>query len=194
MSFSQKESNIIYVKNMVCSRCKMVVKSEFEKLGIQPLSVELGEISLKEKLSEDQFAQLSNKLSSFGFEIINTRKARIIEKIKNLIIGLVHHSKDILNINLSDYLCGELHLEYHYLSTLFSTVEGITIEQYFIAQKIERVKELLMYDELSLTEIAYQLGYSSTSHLSNQFKKQTGLTPSFFKTERQNKRQNLEDL
>lgn len=189
-----ENTNILYIKNMVCSRCKMIVQAELASLHIETLSVELGEVRTKGPLNKEQLAQLNNRLTAYGFELINSRKARIIEQIKNRIIRIVHTTAQTPEVNLSQYLSQELHLEYHYLSHLFSTVEGITIERYFIAQKIERVKEWLIYDELTLSEIAYQLGYSSVAHLSAQFKKQTGVTPSAFKSERMIKRKNIEEL
>lgn len=189
-----ENTGTVYIKNMVCSRCKMIVQAEFEKLQIETLSVELGEVRVQKPLTKEQLAQLSIRLTTYGFELIGSRKARIIEQIKSSIVHIVHTSGEMPGINLSQYLSQKLYLEYHYLSNLFSTVEGITIEQYFIAQKTERVKELLIYDELTLSEIAYRLGYSSVAHLSAQFKKQTGVTPTAFKSERAVKRKNLEDL
>lgn len=184
----------LYIKNMVCSRCKMVVKAELEKAGLHPLAVELGEVEIKEQPAPDTLDQLNTTLKESGFEIIDDRKSRMIEKIKNAIIELVHHSGDDLNTNLSQFIPQKLNYDYNYLSNIFSEVEGLTIEKYFIAQKIEKVKELLMYDELTISQIADRLGYSSVAHLSNQFKKQTGLTPSFYKSLRENSRRNIEDL
>ncbi len=179
---------------MVCSRCKMVIASELEKTGIVPLHVELGEVELKKEPSAKQLQQFSNNIKQLGFELIDDKKSKIIDKIKTLIIELVHHSNEELTENLSDYLAAKLHHDYSYLSNLFSEVEGTTIEKYYIAQKIEKVKELLLYDELSLSQIAVELGYSSVAHLSSQFKKQTGLTPTFFKSLKENKRRNIEEL
>jgi AraC-like DNA-binding protein len=179
---------------MVCSRCKMVVKNEFENLGLQPVSVELGEVKLAETPNNNLLNQLQQALKKLGFEIIDDKKSRIIDKIKTLIVNLIHHSNEPLKTNLSDYLAGELHYDYGYLSSLFSEVEGTTIEKFYISQKIEKVKELLIYDELSLSEIAYQLNYSSVAHLSAQFKKSTGLTPTFFKSLKDHKRKNIEEL
>lgn len=184
----------LYIKNMVCGRCKMVVKDELLKFGLHPKSIELGEVEILEDLSHEQKDQLDALLQSFGFELIDDKKSRLIEKIKNTIVDLVHYSEDHINITLSEYISGKVHHDYNYLSNLFSEVEGTTIEKYFIAQKIEKVKELLKYDELSLSEIADRLGYSSVSYLSNQFKKQTGLTPSFYKSSGKNSRKNLDDL
>ncbi|RYG01173.1 MAG: AraC family transcriptional regulator [Chitinophagaceae bacterium] len=184
----------IYIKNMVCNRCKTAVRAEFEKLGILPESVELGEVSIAHELSSQQKELLGSALENLGFELIDDRKSRVISKIKTLIIDLIQKKDGDLKVNLSAYLSSELHQDYNTLSALFSDVEGTTIEQFFIAQKIERVKELLVYDELSLTEIAYQLNYSSVAHLSNQFKKVTGLTPTHFKTIGSAKRKPLDEV
>ena len=159
----------------------MVVKNEFAQLGHEPANVVLGEVDLKEPLTDSEKELLNTKLITLGFEIIDDKKSQIIGQIKSLIIDLVHQQNSALKNNLSDILSKHLHHDYSYLSNLFSEVEGTTIEKYFIAQKIEKVKELLVYDELSLSEIAFQLNYSSVAHLSNQFKKVTGLTPSYFK-------------
>ena len=179
---------------MVCSRCKMAVKAELERAGLQPLSVELGEVEIKENITADTLHQLSESLRSLGFEIIDDRKSRAIEKIKNSIVELIHHSDENISVNLSEHISQKLNYDYNYLSNLFSEVEGITIEKYFIAQKIEKVKEMLKYDELTLSEIADRLGYSSVAYLSNQFKKQTGLSPSVYKSLKSNSRRNIEDL
>lgn len=185
---------ILYIKNMVCNRCKMVVKSELEKLGINPLSVELGEVSIDKELKTSEKEQLNSVLKNLGFELIDDKKSRYIEKIKSLIIKLIHEQNNDLKITLSDYLSQNVYHDYYYLSNLFSEIEGTTIEKYFIAQKIERVKELLAYKELSLAEIAFQLNYSSVAHLSNQFKKVTGLSPSHFKNIRLGERKPLDEV
>lgn len=184
----------LYIRNMVCSRCIMVVKAELDKAGLHPLHIELGEVELKKEPAAKQLQHFSNAIQLLGFELIDDRKSKIIDKIKTIIIELVHHNKEELNENLSAHLSAKLHHDYSYLSNLFSEVEGTTIEKYYIAQKIEKVKELLMYDELSLSQIAFDLGYSSVAHLSSQFKKQTGLTPTFFKSLKENKRRNIEEL
>jgi len=184
----------LYIRNMVCRRCKMAVLSELDKLSIKPLSIELGEVELSEAISDDQKQSLSQGLHTLGFELIDDRKSRVIEKIKNLIVDLVHNKDNDLKTNLSHYLAASVGHEYSALSNLFSEVEGTTIEQYFISQKIEKVKELLMYDELSLSEIADRLNYSSIAHLSRQFKKITGFTPTHFKTLKDRKRRQIEDL
>ncbi|MCH5690818.1 AraC family transcriptional regulator [Niabella sp. W65] len=155
----------------------MVVQSELEKLGLKVVDIKLGEASVEKKLTAEEKSKLEKALLSFGFEVIDDKKARIIEKIKNVIINLVHYQNNDIKTNLSEVLSKELHQDYNYLSHLFSEIEGTTIEKYFIAQKIEKVKELLVYDELSLSEIAFRLNYSSVAYLSNQFKKITGLTP-----------------
>jgi len=179
---------------MVCNRCKMVVKAEVEKIGLHPLSVELGEVVIKETPTKLQLQQLEAAFKDLGFEMIDNKKAQTIEKIKNIIVKLVHHSDNNIKTNLSAHIAAQLHQDYNYLSNLFSEVEGTTIEKYFIAHKIEKVKELLVYNEMSLSAIADQLGYSSVAYLSNQFKKITGFTPSYFKSLRENKRRNIEEL
>lgn len=167
---------------MVCHRCKMVVHAELEKLQLHPVNIALGEVVIEEKnLTKEQVSSLSDALKSAGFELIDDRRSRLIEQIKTFIIDKVHYNKEPQQKKFSGLLSQHLHHDYSYLSNLFSQVEGITIEQYIINQKIEKVKELLTYDELSLSQIAFQLGYSSTSHLSSQFKKLTGLTASQFK-------------
>jgi len=160
----------------------MVVKAELEKLGLHPKQVNLGEVELEEdSLPGQKLHDVEANLQQAGFELINDRNSRIIEKIKSVIISQVHHSADELRLKFSELISSELHYDYSYLSKLFSEVEGTTIEHYIISQKIEKVKELLAYDELSLTQIADQMGYSSVAHLSSQFKKATGLPPSHFK-------------
>jgi AraC-like DNA-binding protein len=184
----------LYIKNMVCNRCVLVVRSEMEKMGFDVKDVILGEVSVIGELSKEQKEKVGEALIPLGFEVIDDKKSRIIEKIKNFIIDLVHHRDGLLKANLSDLLSAELAHDYSYLSNLFSEVEGTTIEKYFIAQKIEKVKELLVYDELSLSEIAYRLNYSSVAYLSNQFKKVTGLTPSHFKQIKEIKRKPLDEV
>lgn len=168
---------------MVCNRCIMVVKSIFEKHGYSPASISLGEVVLSdEAMPESTQKIIDRELSEMGFERIDDKKARIIEKLKNNIVSKIHHTNYVdIKFNWSAVLSDELALDYNYLSTLFSSVEGITLEHYIIKQKIERVKELLFYDELNMSEIADKLGYSSVQHLSSQFKKMTGFTPSQFK-------------
>ena len=184
----------LYIKNMVCNRCIMVVKKELEKLGHQPLHITLGEALLNNEMTDSEKETLDQNLKSLGFEIIDDKKSRLIAQIKSSIIEIVHQQNGDLKSNLSDYLSHKLHHDYTYLSNLFSQVEGTTIEKYLIAQKIEKVKELLVYDELSLSEIATQMNYSSVAYLSNQFKKVTGLTPTYFKNIKENKRRPLDEL
>lgn len=184
----------IHIKNMVCARCKMVVKSELENLGLHPVSVELGEVEIGETKIDDIKPELLRRLRSLGFDLIDDKKRRIVEKIKNLIIDLVQRKDNEINIKLSAYLSDKLNRDYSTLSNLFSESEGTTIEKYFINLKIEKVKELLIYDELSLKEIAYRLNYSSPAHLSNQFKSVTGFSPSYFKRLKDKKRRQIEDL
>ena len=179
---------------MVCGRCKMVVKSEFEKLGLQTISVELGEVELQHDIAESQKEILLKNLQALGFDFIDDKKSKTIEKIKNLIVDLVHHKNNELKVNLSDYLVENLNQDYSTLSNLFSEIENTTIEKYFISQKIEKVKELLIYNELSLSEIADLLNYSNVAHLSNQFKKITGFTPTYFKQLKDKKRIQIENL
>ena len=175
----------LYIKNMVCDRCKMAVSQELEKLNLQPEKVALGEVVLRDELSSETQRKLDDALQALGFERIDDRKARLIESIKNKVIELVHRgSPSDRKLNWSDIISDSLHYEYNYLSNLFSSVEGITLEQYIIRQKIEKVKELLFYDELTLSEIANKLGYSSVAHLSGQFKKVTGFSPSEMKKSR----------
>ena len=166
---------------MVCNRCKVIVKSEFKKLGLTPVSVEIGEITIREDCIYSVREQLIINLNSLGLAIIDDRKSQTIEKIKIIILNLVHHSEVVLKINLSNHISDQLNQNYHYLSNLFTEANEMTIEHYFIAQKIERAKELLLGNEHSLSEIAYQLNYSSVAHLSKQFKKVTGLTSTSFK-------------
>jgi AraC-like DNA-binding protein len=179
---------------MVSLRCKMVVKSELEKLGLHYVVVDLGKVEIKETITAEQREQLKIALLKSGLELMDDKKAILIEKIKNVIIEMVHYSEEPLKINFSDYLCEKLNYDYTYLANLFSEVTGITIEHYIIAHKIERVKELLIYDELNLTEISYRLNYSSVAHLSNQFKKVTGLTPTFFKQLKNKMRNTLNNV
>jgi len=179
---------------MVCNRCVMVVQNEINKLGIAIENIRLGEVTLEKELSNSERDALERVLVPLGFQVIDDKKSRIIEQIKNIIIDLVHYQDNGAKNNLSDILNEKLNHDYNYLSNLFSQVESTTIEKYFIAQKIEKVKELLVYDELSLSEIAFRLNYSSVAYLSNQFKKVTGLTPSHFKQIKENKRKPLDKV
>lgn len=166
---------------MVCTRCKMVVKSELQKLGLHFMHLELGEVDVMEDLSVEQLEVLSKGLNQTGLELMNDKKSILVEKIQTTIIELVHYTDEQIKTNLSDHLTTKLNYNYTYLANLFSEVKGTTIEKFYLTHKIEKVKELLVYDELNLTEIADKLHYSSVAHLSNQFKKMTGLTPSHFK-------------
>ena len=179
---------------MVCIRCKMVVKSELDKLGVNYTTVELGEADIRESLSPAQLDRLSLALKKSGLELMDDKKSILVEKIKAVIIELVHYNEEQIRLNLSDYLSEKLNHNYTYLANLFSEVKGTTIENFYLAHKIEKVKELLVYDELNLTEIAYKLHYSSVAHLSNQFKKMTGLTPSHFKNLKHKRRSTLENM
>jgi AraC-like DNA-binding protein len=184
----------LYIKNMVCDRCKTAVVRVLEKQDISFKNVELGEVVLMEQPTKEKIESFKNEIHLLGFELIDSKKSKIIEKIKALVIKTIHQPTDKIKINFSTYLAQSIGKDYYSLSTLFSEVEGTTIEQYIIKQKIERVKELLVYDEFSLKEIADQLNYSSTAHLSNQFKKVTGLTPSFFKNLRYKSRSSLDKI
>ena len=180
---------------MVCNRCNMVVELELKKLNLTPLSVTLGEVSIEEDINDGQKQEISNVLLSLGFELIDDKRSRLIEQIKTSIVDLIHYSGNSeLKVNLSDFLSEKINHDYNYMSNIFSEVEGTTIEKYLIAQKVERVKELLVYDELTLSEIADQLNYSSVAHLSSQFKKTTGLTPSHFKQVGSEKRKPLDKV
>lgn len=172
----------IYIKNMVCNRCNLAVDSLLLDMQLKPVSIELGQVDFGERvLKENELADLKLKLEALGFELLDDKKSRLIDKIKTSIIELVHGANSLEDIKLSGYIKEQINYDYNHVSHLFSSTEGITIEQYFINQKIERIKELLIYDELSMTEISFQLGYSSLAHLSGQFKKNTGMTPSQFK-------------
>ena len=195
----KKQSHIfrrmkLFIKNMVCTRCNMVVKAELEKFGLHYTKVELGEVEIMEEIPETQFKLLDSSLRESGLELMNDRQTILVELIKTTIIELIHSDQTDLRINLSDHLSEKLNHNYTYLSNLFSKIQGLTIEKYYLSHKIERVKELLIYDELNLTEIAYKMHYSSVAHLSNQFKKMTGLTPSHFKNLRNKTRIMLGDL
>ncbi|HTQ66882.1 MAG TPA: AraC family transcriptional regulator [Puia sp.] len=184
----------IYVKNMVSLRCKMLVKEKLKRLGLTYLSVDLGEVEIIDDITDHQKEQLKASLMESGLELMDDKKQILIEKIKAVIVEMVHYSDKLPKTNFSDYIGEKLHYDYTYLANLFSEVKGTTIERFIIDHKIERVKELLIYDELNLTEISYKLNYSSVAHLSNQFKKVTGLTPSFFKKLKNKRRRPLEDI
>ncbi|MFZ1785506.1 MAG: AraC family transcriptional regulator [Ferruginibacter sp.] len=184
----------LYIKNMVCNRCIMVVKQELENLKLKPLKVSMGEAELSKQPSVKQMQQLNSRLLQLGFEILDDKKQKQIEKIKSLLIKKVQSGDVEEHFSISEYLSNALHKDYSYISRLFSEVEGITVEQFFILQKIEKVKEWLVYGELNLSEISFRLGYSSVAHISAQFKKITGLTPSHFKKLGNPQRKSLDEL
>ncbi|MFA7105287.1 MAG: AraC family transcriptional regulator [Dysgonamonadaceae bacterium] len=184
----------ISIKNMVCNRCIMVVSQIFEEAKITTDNIKLGKVVTSDEVSPYELKQLNNNLKSMGFEIIDDSKSRLIEAIKNITIDYVYYHSEENSMNFSDYLTGKLNLVYPYLSSLFSSVEGTTIEKYMINLKIERVKELLVYDEKTLSEIAHEMGYSSVAHLSGQFKKITGFTPTYFKNLRDQNRKSIHEL
>ncbi|MBP6662020.1 MAG: helix-turn-helix transcriptional regulator [Paludibacter sp.] len=184
----------IYIKYMVSLRCKMVVKEELKKLGLHFIVVDLGEIEIMEDISDAQREELKNALLNSGLELMDDKRSVLIEKIKNVVVEMIHYSDELPKINYSDYISEKLDYDYTYLSNLFSEINGITIQQFIITHKIERVKELLFYDELNLTEISYRMQYSSVAHLSNQFKKVTGLTPSQFKHLKFKHRNQIEEI
>ena len=179
---------------MVSLRCKMMVKEELKKLGIQHTLIDLGQVETLEDITQKQHEQLKANLLRSGLELLDDKKSILIERIKNVIIEMIHYSTELPEINYSDYIAKKLNYDYTYLSNIFSEVKGITIQQFIIINKIEKVKELLLYDELNLTEIAWKLHYSSVAHLSNQFKKITGLSASYYKQLKQKRNENLENL
>ncbi|WP_207211072.1 helix-turn-helix domain-containing protein [Flagellimonas olearia] len=185
---------LLFIKYMVSLRCKMVVKEELKKLGLHYVNVDLGTIEILEDITDLQREQLRESLMKYGLELLDDHRKIIIEKIKSVIIEMIHYSDELPKVNYSDYISEKLGYDYTYLANTFSEVKGITIQQFIIMNKIERIKELLLYDELNLTEISYLLHYSSVSHLSNQFKKITGLTPSYYKKLKKKRFKNLEDL
>lgn len=183
-----------HIKNMVCARCIRSVKAVFEKAGVDA-SVQLGVVTLENALTEKQRTAIGQELNAEGFILLDDQKAKLVDKIKRTIIELVHYGElDEMNKNLSSYLAEKLNKDYHSLSSLFSSVENTTIEQYFILQKIEKVKEWLVYNEYTLSEIAFKMGYSSVAHLSGQFKKVTGFTPSQFKQQKDHSRRPLDQI
>ncbi|GEL09877.1 Helix-turn-helix domain-containing protein [Flavobacterium glycines] len=184
----------IYIKNMVCGRCEMAVKKVLEEMKITALSIKLGEVEIATDLDANQKQLLSKNLNSLGFELLDDKISKTIERIKNRIVNLVHYQNEQLKVNLSTYIADDLKQDYSALSNLFSENEGITIEHYFITQKIEKVKELMNYNELSLSEIAFQLNYTDVAHLSNQFKKITGFSPTAYKQFQENSRKQIDKL
>jgi AraC-like DNA-binding protein len=179
---------------MVSLRCKMIVKDELKKLGLQYVIVDLGMVEIFEDITTEQRENLKKSLLNSGLELLDDHKAILIERIKNTIVEMIHYAEELPKVNYSDYISEKLGYDYTYLANTFSEVKGITIQQFIIIHKIEKVKELLLYDELNLTEISYRLHYSSVAHLSNQFKKITGLSPSFYKQMQQKRKENLENL
>ncbi|HAQ17964.1 MAG TPA: AraC family transcriptional regulator [Prolixibacteraceae bacterium] len=179
---------------MVSNRCKIAVKEELKKLGLHFIVVDLGEVEIMENISVEQSGKLKTALLNSGFELIDDKRAVLIEKIKNTVIEMVHHSNEIIKTNFSNYLSEKLNHDYTYLANLFSEVQGTTIEQFIISHKVERIKELIIYGELNITEIAWKMNYSSVAHLSNQFKKMTGLSPSHFKQLKDKRRSPIEEV
>ena len=184
----------LYIKYMVSNRCKMAVKEELKKLGLHFIVVDLGEVEIMETITNDQRERLKISLFDSGLELMDDKRAVLIEKIKTTIIEMVHNSDEMIKTNFSDYLSEKLNHDYTYLANLFSEVQGTTIEHFIINHKIERIKELIIYDELNITEIAWKMNYSSVAHLSNQFKKVTGLSPSHFKQLKDKRRSQIEDI
>jgi len=179
---------------MVSTRCKIAVKEVFRNLGLVYGNVELGEVELAEILSDDMLDELKISLLNIGFELIEDRRAILIERIKNIVIDMVHHSDKPIKVNFSDYLSEKLKYDYTYMANVFSEVQGISIEQFIISHKVERIKEYIIYDELNMTEIAFKMNYSSVAHLSGQFKKVTGLTPSYFKKLKMRRLEPIENI
>lgn len=184
----------LYIKYMVSLRCKMMVKEELKKLGIHYVIVDLGMVEILEDITQEQHDILKINLLKSGLELLDNKRSILIEKIKGVIVEMIHYSDEVPRVNYSDFISEKLGYDYTYLSNIFSEVKGITIQQFIIIHKIERVKELLLYDELNLTEIAYLMHYSSVAHLSNQFKKITGLSPSFYKTLKEKRVGTLENV
>jgi AraC-like DNA-binding protein len=179
---------------MVSNRCKLAVKQELKRLGLHFIVVDLGEVEIMEDISEETREELKTGLASSGLELMDDKRAILIEKIKDIVIKMIHHSDELIKVNFSDYLSEKLNHDYTYLANLFSEVQGTTIEHFVIAHKIERIKELIIYNELNITEIAFKMNYSSVAHLSNQFKKVTGLSPSHFKNLKDKRRSPLEEV
>jgi AraC family transcriptional regulator len=189
------EKTHLFIKNMVCNRCIKVVKEELEAMNLKILELKLGEVVLENSVDSIDFNTLKSRLQENGFELLDDKKAKTIEKIKNTVIEIVHQEEaQTANLNFSDIISTRVEMDYNYLSNLFSSLEAMTIERYIILQRIERVKELLVYNELTLSEIAWKTGYSSVQHLSSQFKKITGFTPSHFKKIKDEKRRGLDEV
>jgi AraC-like DNA-binding protein len=184
----------LYIKYMVSNRCKLAVRDELKKLGLHFIVVDLGEVEIMENLTSEKRELLKRGLLDSGLELMDDKKAILIEKIKNIIIQMIHHSEDVIKVNFSDYLSEKLEHNYTYLANMFSEVQGTTIEHFIISHKIERIKELIIYGEHNVTEIAWKMGYSSVAHLSSQFKKVTGLSPSHFKKLKDKRRTSIEEI
>ncbi|MDN5348652.1 MAG: hypothetical protein PWQ54_48 [Bacteroidales bacterium] len=185
---------VLYIRYMVSLRCKMLVKKELKKLGLWYVFVDLGTVEIQGEITDEQRQLLKSNLLKSGLELLDDKKSILIERIKNVVIEMIHYNEELPKINFSSFISQKIGYDYTYLSNIFSEVKGITLQQYIIMHRIEKVKEMLLYDDLSLTEISYRLQYSSVAHLSNQFKKVTGLTPSYFKQLKQKRRRNLENL
>lgn len=194
MLITSKAMVKLYIKYMVSLRCKLKVMEELKKLGIKYVVIDLGMVELFEDITQEQRERLRQNLLKSGLELLDDKRSILVERVKNLIVEMIHYSDELPKINYSDYICEKLGYDYTYLSNLFSEVKGIKIQQYIIIHKIERAKELILYDELNLSEISYKLHYSSVAHFSNQFRKITGLTPSYYKKLKQKRKYNLEDL
>lgn len=188
------ENQVIIIKNMVCPRCIESVQQVFQDLKIKVIEIKLGAVSTNQKINTNQKEVLQTKLEERGFELLDDKNTKLINEIKSIIIDEIHYQKEVSLVNFSNLLSSKLNYDYAYLSRLFSAVEGRTIERFVLAQKIEKVKELLTYDELTLSEIAFQMHYSSSSHLSSQFKKTTGMSPSVYKKIQSEKRQSLDEI
>lgn len=185
---------ILYIKYMVSLRCKMMVQQELKKLGLHYVVVDLGSVEILEDITPGQHEALKTNLLKSGLELLDDKRSILIEKIKNVIVEMIHYQDELPKTNYSDYIAEKLGYDYTYLSNIFSEVKGINIQQFIIHHKIEKVKELLLYEDLNLTEISYKMHYSSVAHLSNQFKKVTGLTPTYYKKLRQKRESNLENI
>lgn len=192
--FLKRDKLKLYIKFMVSNRCKMAVREELKKLGLHFIVVDLGEVEIMENLSADKRDLVKSALLNAGFELIDDKRAVLIERIKNTIIEMVHHTDELIKTNFSVFLSEKLSHDYTYLANLFSEVQGTTIEQFIISHKVERIKELIIYGEENITEIAWRMNYSSVAHLSNQFKKATGLSPSHFKQLKDKRRNPIEDI
>ena len=190
----QNKNLKLYIKYMVSLRCKMMVKEELKKMGLHFIVVDLGEVDIMETLSPEQREELKIGLLNSGLELMDDKRAILIERIINVITEMIHNADELPEINYSNYLSQKLNHDYTYLSNIFSEVKGITIQQFIIVHKVERIKELIIYDEMNMTEIAWNMGYSSVAHLSNQFKKVTGLSPSHFKQLKDKRRSQLEEI